>query len=96
MKRRSPTSGQSARAPRFGSIRDACSTGVAGEIENAAMYDRLIDMARRAEVIDVFERLRRDSQDHNLAAFQRCSSGHNDRASPGVGRQSRRTGVRVE
>lgn len=53
-------------------LRDACRAGVEGEIENAAMYDRLL-----AEIVDprvraVMRRLQIASQERHLPAFQRC------------------------
>lgn len=66
------------RAPRYESIQAACSAGVEAEIENAAMYDRLIEVTSRTDIIDVFENLRRASQENHLRAFRRCSSRNGD------------------
>lgn len=62
------------RAPRYESIRAACSAGVEGEIENGAMYERLIAVTTHADIIEVFENLQRASQENHLAAFRRCAS----------------------
>lgn len=60
------------RAPTFDSVEDACRAGVAGEIDNAAMYDRLLAVTDRPDILAVFENLRSASQDNHLPAFERC------------------------
>ena len=55
-----------------GSLLEACETGVAAEIENVAMYERLIPATDQADVIEVLKRLQAASRDHHLPAFQRC------------------------
>lgn len=59
-------------APRFASVHAACMAGVQGEIDNVALYDRLLQSTRRADILDVFQSLRAASQDRHLPAFQRC------------------------
>ena len=61
------------KAPRFKSVHAACMAGVQGEIENVALYDRLLASTRRADILDVFQSLRSASQDRHLPAFQRCA-----------------------
>jgi hypothetical protein len=61
------------RTPRFGSIQDACVAGVQAEIENVALYDRLIQSTQRPDILTVFQSLRSASQDRHLPAFRRCS-----------------------
>ncbi|RTZ73273.1 MAG: DUF2202 domain-containing protein [Gammaproteobacteria bacterium] len=51
---------------------EACRTGVAAEIENVAMYDRLIAATQAEDVVDVLKRLQAASREHHLPAFQRC------------------------
>ena len=41
--------------PRFSSLHEACLAGVEGEIDNAAMYDRLIEATSHADLVEVFE-----------------------------------------
>lgn len=54
------------------SLLEACRTGVAAEIENAAMYDRLIAAAEgHPEIQRVFRRLQDASQNRHLPAFER-------------------------
>ncbi len=38
------------------------------------MYDRLIAVTTRADIIEVFENLQRASQENHLAAFRRCTA----------------------
>lgn len=56
------------------SVTQACQAGVQAEIENAAMYRRLLDLTRDySDVQQVFENLQRASQTRHLPAFQRCA-----------------------
>lgn len=61
------------KAPRFKSVDDACVAGVQGEIENVALYDRVLKSTRRGDILNVFQSLRSASQDRHLPAFQRCA-----------------------
>jgi hypothetical protein len=80
--------------PRYESVGEACAAGVEGEIENAAMYERLIDATHRTDIIEVFENLQRASRDNHLPAVRRCSrrghDGHDHQA--GHPRRRRRRG----
>ncbi len=79
--------------PRFSSVHEACLAGVEGEIDNAAMYDRLIEATSHADIIEVFENLRRASQENHLEAFRRCANrqdGPDLDADGGGGRRRRR------
>lgn len=60
------------RVPRFSSVRDACAAGVEAEVDNAAMYDRLIAATARPDLLEVFANLRSASQHNHLPAFRRC------------------------
>jgi len=54
------------------SLREACEQGVAAEIGNAAMYDRLLAAAANyPDVCNVFLNLQEASQYNHLPAFQR-------------------------
>lgn len=57
-------------APR--TLADACRAGVAAEIENEAMYDRLLQQITEPAVLIVMKRLQRASQEQHLPAFRRC------------------------
>jgi hypothetical protein len=71
------------------SIEAACQAGVAGEIENAEMYRRLLAATRNyPDVQRVFLNLQRASQQNHLQAFQRCAdrsaSGGPVQSSPSI------------
>jgi hypothetical protein len=61
------------RVERYASLREACEAGVAAEIANAALYDRLLAGTRRADILAVLRNLREASQERHLPAFQRCA-----------------------
>jgi hypothetical protein len=58
---------------RYSSLQAACEAGVAAEIANGEMYDRLLGMTQRADIISVLRNLRAASQQRHLPAFQRCA-----------------------
>jgi hypothetical protein len=63
------------------SLTQACQEGVQAEIENGAMYERLLAMtADYPDVQQVFRNLQRASQENHLPAFQRCVA----RTTPGA------------
>ena len=66
---------------RYASVKAACEAGVAAEIANAEIYDRLMQATRKQDILTVFQNLRDASQQRHLPAFQRCAQG-----SAGVGR----------
>ncbi len=74
-----------------GSILDACETGVSAEIENAAMYDKLLSAAAEyPDVQSVLKNLQRASQENHLPAFQRCvDRGGSPEGGRGMGRRRR-------
>jgi hypothetical protein len=57
---------------RYANLPEACAAGVAAEIENGALYERLIASTRRADILIVFRNLQEASQQRHLPAFQRC------------------------
>jgi rubrerythrin len=57
-------------APR--TLADACRAGVEAEIENEAMYDRLLQQITEPAVLIVMKRLQRASRERHLPAFRRC------------------------
>lgn len=61
------------RVPEFDSLTDACQAGVAAEMDNAALYDRLFTAVDQADIIQVFTTLRDASQNNHLPAFELCS-----------------------
>ena len=60
--------------PQFESIRQACLAAVQAEIDNAALYERLLASTSREDILQVFRRLRDASQLRHLNAFRRCAS----------------------
>lgn len=60
------------RVGRYASVRVACQAGVAAEIENARLYERLLAAAGHADIRAVFRRLQQASQLRHLPAFRRC------------------------
>jgi soluble lytic murein transglycosylase-like protein len=68
-----PANRWAGRAPRFADVHAACVAGVQGEIENVALYDRLLPATQRPDLLQVFHALRSASQDRHLPAFQRCA-----------------------
>jgi len=70
------------RVPRFASTREACQAGVEAEVENAALYERLMRSTEREDILAVFENLRRASQERHLPAFRRGASRGEGGSSP--------------
>jgi hypothetical protein len=60
-------------APRFVSLRAACEAAVQGEIDNVAIYDRVLQSTARADILAVYRTLRESSLDRHLPAFRRCA-----------------------
>ena len=54
------------------SIIAACEAAVAAEIDNAAMYDRLLEIVDDTTVRDVLLNLQDASKNRHLPAFRRC------------------------
>jgi len=59
--------------PRYDSLQDACRASVQGEIENVALYDRLLSSTQRTDILDVYQALQSASKDRHLPAFERCA-----------------------
>jgi hypothetical protein len=58
---------------RYASRRVACEAGVAAEIANGEMYERLLGATQRMDILTVLRNLQEASQQRHLAAFQRCT-----------------------
>jgi hypothetical protein len=58
------------RAPN--TVLEACQAGVDAEIENIAMYDRLLAAVEEDDVAQVLAKLQAASRERHLPAFQRC------------------------
>jgi hypothetical protein len=61
-------------SPSFDSVDEACTASVTAEIENVAIYDRLLELDLPEAVRSTFEHLRMISQEHHLPAFKRCAA----------------------
>jgi hypothetical protein len=62
------------RVPRFASTREACAAGIEAEVDNSALYERLLRSTQRNDILAVFRNLQRASQERHLPAFRRCMS----------------------
>lgn len=58
---------------RYTSLHAACEAGVAAEIANGEMYERLLGATQRPDILTVLRNLQEASQQRHLAAFQRCT-----------------------
>jgi hypothetical protein len=56
----------------FGTLRDACTAGVAAEIADAALYDELNTVVVHSDLLRVFNSLQSASLNYHLPAFQVC------------------------
>jgi rubrerythrin len=61
------------RVERYADLRQACEAGVAAEIANAGMYERLLAATQRPDLRAVLQRLQEASQQRHLPAFRRCA-----------------------
>lgn len=57
------------------SVSDACEDAISSEIENAAMYERLLAVVEDTEVHELLLRLQDASQNRHLPAFRRAAEG---------------------
>jgi hypothetical protein len=67
-----PTNPWPGRVPRYDTVAHACADAVDAEIENASLYDRLLDTTDRPDIRDVLRTLQDASQQRHLPAFRRC------------------------
>jgi hypothetical protein len=74
---------------RYASLQAACEAGVAAEIANGEMYERLLGATQRPDILIVLRNLQEASQQRHLAAFQRCAQRS---AGGGGGRRMRGRG----
>lgn len=63
-----------ANLPHFTSLKEAYEAGVQAEIENVALYERILNSTSRADLLQVFRRLQAASQERHLPAFQRAAA----------------------
>lgn len=60
-------------APHFSSLHAACVAAVQGEIDNVAIYDRVLNSTTRPDILRVYRALREASLERHLPAFRRCA-----------------------
>jgi len=83
------------RVDRYDGLAAACAAGVAGEVANAEMYERLLAATQRPEIATVLKRLQQASQKRHLPAFERCAQrGDGDGGEAGGGSRRRWRGGR--
>jgi hypothetical protein len=88
-----PPNPWSGKTPRYPGVAAACVAAVQAEIDNAALYDRLLASTRRPDILAVFQALRSASQDRHLPAFQRCAQrSAGGQGGRGAGRRMRGSG----
>ena len=79
------------RVERYPDLQAACEAGVAAEIANAAMYQRLLEATARPDIAAVLRNLQQASQQRHLPAFRRClqrkANGRGARRRLGAGPQ---------
>ena len=76
------------------SLAAACEMAVHAEIDNIALYDRLIPQIQDHVVRQVFQNLQDASRDNHLPAFQRCLAREQGQGAGGRGRGGRGQGRR--
>lgn len=59
--------------PVYESIQEACGASAHGELQNIAIYDRLLSGELPQDVSVVFRNLREASKERHLPAFERCA-----------------------
>ncbi|MBB3861995.1 rubrerythrin [Novosphingobium hassiacum] len=67
------------------SLTAACEAAVVGEIENIALYDRLLPLVQDPTARSVLENLQSASRDNHLPAFRRCLTREQGEATLGGG-----------
>ena len=58
---------------RYTSRQAACEAGVAAEVANGELYERLLGQTQRDDILRVLRNLQEASQQRHLPAFQRCA-----------------------
>ena len=59
-------------APTFATLEAACQAGVQAEIADAALYDELMPLTDKPDLLRVFENLQSASLESHLPIFQAC------------------------
>ncbi len=58
---------------RYADLQAACAAGLAAEIANGEMYERLLKASGRPDILAVLRNLQEASQQHHLPAFRRAA-----------------------
>lgn len=61
------------RVQRYPTLHEACVNGVDAEIDNAALYERLLEIATWPDILAIFRNLQEASRQRHLRAFRRCA-----------------------
>jgi hypothetical protein len=75
---------------RYADLHAACEAGMGAEIANGEMYERLLALTRRPDLLAVLRNLQAASQQRHLPAFRRCverGDGGGGRCGGGKGRR---------
>lgn len=56
----------------YASLADACAAGAAAEVADAALYDELMTLTQRSDLLQVFTRLQTASLENHLPEFEAC------------------------
>jgi hypothetical protein len=59
--------------PKFATLNEACKAGITAEIENVALYDKLLASTNKQDILHVYHSLRAASKERHLPAFRRCA-----------------------
>lgn len=80
------------RVERYLTLQAACEAAVVAEIANGEMYERLLSMTLRPDILGVLRNLQEASQQRHLPAFERCASRTLKANCGGGGRRQGRCG----
>ncbi|NLR72064.1 DUF2202 domain-containing protein [Novosphingobium sp. ERN07] len=84
-----PPNNWEGRAPIPASLAEACRDAVQAEVENIALYDRLLPTIADGTVRQVLENLQAASRDNHLPAFRRCLAHEDGKGGGGFRRSGR-------
>lgn len=87
-----PPNNWEGRAPAPASLAEACREAVQAEVENIALYDRLLPTIADSTVRQVLENLQAASRDNHLPAFRRCLAREEGQGGGGFRRSGRGRG----
>lgn len=59
--------------PTYNNINEACKAAAMAEIENVALYNKLLNSTTKQDILGVYNALQQASEKRHLPAFQRCA-----------------------